>query len=59
VIGDVATTRTEATARIGSPLVTEFSYRVTVNAEEVANLTLQFNAGRGGVSATYRPAPTP
>jgi len=59
VIGDVATTRTEATARIGSPLVTELTYRVTVNAEEVADLTLQFNAGRSGVSATYRPSPTP
>jgi hypothetical protein len=59
VIGDVATTRTEAAARIGSPLVTELTYRVTVNAEEVANLTLQFNAGRGDVSAIYRPSPTP
>jgi type II secretory pathway pseudopilin PulG len=59
VIGDVATTRTEATARVGSPLVTEFTYRVTVDTVEVADLTLQFNAGRGGVSATYRPAPTP
>jgi hypothetical protein len=59
VIGDVATTRTEAAAPIGSPLVAEFSYRVTVNDDVVADLTVQFNAGRGGVSATYRPAPTP
>jgi hypothetical protein len=59
VIGDVATTRTEAAASLGSPLVAAFTYRVTVNDEVVANLTLHFNAGRGGVSATYRPAPTP
>jgi hypothetical protein len=29
-----------------------------VNDEEVADLTLQFDAGRGSVTATYRPAPT-
>jgi type II secretory pathway pseudopilin PulG len=59
VPGDVATTRTEATADIGSPLVAEFTYLVTVNDDVVADLTLRFDAGRGGVTATYRPAPTP
>lgn len=51
-------TRTEAAARLGSPLVALFTYRVTVNGEVVADLTVQFNAGRGGVNAIYRPTPT-
>jgi hypothetical protein len=52
-------TRSEAEAQVGSPLVVELTYKVYRNDELIVDLTLEFNAGGSGVSAVYRPAPPP
>lgn len=52
-------TRSEAAAQVGSPLVVDLTYKVYRNDELIVDLTLEFNAGGSGVSAVYRPAPTP
>ena len=47
-------TRTEAKATIGSPLVVEMNYVVTDDDVNVANLTIQLTAGRGEVATRYQ-----
>ena len=48
------TTRTEAKATIGSPLVVEMNYSITDDDENVANLVVQLTAGRGEVTTRYQ-----
>lgn len=49
---------TEATATVASPMVAEFTYSlIRNNTEQVANLTITFNAGGARVSTSYKPAP--
>jgi hypothetical protein len=48
------TTRTEAKATIGSPLVVEMKYVVTDDGQKVADLTIQLTAGRGEVTTRYK-----
>lgn len=52
-------TRSEAKAQIGSPMVVDLTYKVYRNDVLIVALTVKFNAGGSGVSAVYRPAPTP
>ncbi len=51
-------TRTEAKATVGSPLIVNLTYRVVRNGAVQADLSLEFHAGQARATTTYRPAPT-
>lgn len=54
-----STTRTEAIARAGSPLVATITYEVRRNGELKASLILTVGLGQALAQAAYQPAPTP
>jgi hypothetical protein len=50
-------TRTEAEAVIGSPMIVEMRYLFTADGETVMDLTISFTAGSSRATVTYRPTP--
>lgn len=58
MVGSPTTTRTEAVAEAGAPLVGELSYRVEQGGVVIADLTIVVNLGDSTATTTYQPAPT-
>jgi type II secretory pathway pseudopilin PulG len=55
---DGTSTRLEARAAVGAPLVVELNYTVSRNGQQMADLAMEFNAGDARANTVYQPAPT-